>query len=101
MKYEWDLAATGVWMRTSPELRAVCVAAAEDIAEHARAIAPVREGNYIRSITVVNASGIDRVGAIVEADDPAAAPLEFGNDSSGRGRHILRRAAEVAGYDVK
>jgi len=101
MKYEYDKVATGVWMRTSVPLRDVCVQAAIDIAEHARAMAPVREGNYIRSITVVNASGIDRVGAIVEASDDAAAPLEFGNDTSGRGRHILRRAAEVAGYDVK
>jgi hypothetical protein len=76
-------------------------AAARDVADYARSIAPIDEGYYILSIKVTDGDGSDRFEARVSADDAAAAPLEFGNDNTaGTGRHLLARAAELAGLDV-
>jgi hypothetical protein len=96
--YRPDFRATGRWLRTSGDLRGACRAAAQDVADAARGIAPVDEGHYRASIDVVELSGLDRVGAGVEAN----APIEFGNRRTrGRGQHVLTRAAEIVGLDVR
>lgn len=101
MRYQANFAATGAFLRTSAVLRRECRRAGEEIREVAEAIAPIDEGDYIASMSVQDAVPTDRVGAILLADDPAAAPLEFGNARTGGvGRNILTRAAEIAGYDV-
>lgn len=102
MDYRPNIRGTGVWLRTSGDLRDACRAAARDVAEMAEAIAPIDTGDYINSIEVVEVSGIDRVGSGVEASDPAAAPIEFGNEKTrGRSYNILTRAAEIVGLDVR
>lgn len=99
MDYKDDYGATGRWLKGDADLRRVCVEAAEDIASMARTLAPVRTGNYLRSIEVETDDIHDRVGAVVRADDPAASPLEFGNARTAE-RSILVDAAEAAGFDV-
>jgi nicotinic acid phosphoribosyltransferase len=75
--YRPDFRATGRWLRTSGDLRGACRAAAQDVADAARGIAPVDEGHYRASI-------------------------EFGNRRTrGRGQHVLTRAAEIVGLDVR
>ncbi|HVM13610.1 MAG TPA: HK97 gp10 family phage protein [Egibacteraceae bacterium] len=102
MDYRPDFRATGRWLRTSGDLRGACRAAAQDVADAARGIAPVDEGHYRASIDVVELSDLYRVGAGVEASDDAAAPIEFGNRRTrGRGQHVLTRAAEIVGLDVR
>lgn len=99
MHLVWNYADMGRFLRTSPELHQALNSVARDVATRARAIA-VREafdtGAYSRSIAVAAERGTDgRLGMIVEATDPAAAPIEFGNaHTRGRGQHILRRAAQ-------
>lgn len=101
MDYRPNIAETGRWMRTSDDLRGVCRDAAQEVADVAVAIAPIDTGAYIESIQVVEMSALDRVAAGVMADDPAAAPLEFGNTATGgRSHNILSRAAEIAGLDL-
>jgi uncharacterized RmlC-like cupin family protein len=101
VEYEANYRETGRWLRRSDELREACEEAAGDIADIAVAIAPVRTGAYVESIQVLYMSGTDRVGAGVEADDEAAAPLEFGNVRMKVGRHLLLTAALAAGFDVR
>lgn len=101
MDLNWDYRDMGRFLRQSPELYGAVNAAAKDIASRARAIA-VREafdeGDYSRSIGVFAERGADgRLGCVVEATDHAAVAIEFGNAATrGRGKHILRRAADGA-----
>jgi hypothetical protein len=101
MDYRPDYRATGRYLKTDTRLREVCEEAAEDIAQMAELIAPIRTGAYVESIHVLQISGTDRVGAAVEADDEAAAPLEWGNVRMRIGRHVLVSAALLAGFDVR
>jgi hypothetical protein len=101
MDYRPDYRETGRWLRRDNRLREICEEGAQDIADMAELIAPIRTGAYIESIHVVQISGTDRVGAAVEADDEAAAPLEFGNKRVRIGRHVLISAALLAGFDVR
>lgn len=94
-------AQTGRWLRRDNDLRAACEEAAEDIATVARGIAPVRTGAYRDSIQVIQISGMDRVGAGVEADDEAAAPIEFGNRKFPNAREVLITAANLLGFDTR
>ncbi len=101
MEYRPNIRETGDWLRTSDALRDACRAAGRDVADAAASIAPVDSGAYLASISVVEASGTDRVGVNVEADVPYAAAVEFGNTATrGRGQHVLTRAAESVGLDM-
>lgn len=96
MDYRHSYPATGRWLRTSPELKRATRAAAEQIADRARAIAPVDSGEYVAGIFVTDSPGRDgRVGSTVEATAPHSAAIEFGN-ARVRGQAVLRRAAEGA-----
>lgn len=100
MDYEPNRYSTGRYIKHSRDLRNSCEDAAEQIATVARAIAPRRTGEYADSITVVSPADVsDRVGAGVQSDDPAAAPLEFGNQIIDE-RTIFTDAAVIAGFDV-
>lgn len=102
MEYVPDFEKTGRFLRTSASLRNACRVGAGEIRGIARQLAPVDQGNYRESMVVLDMVPTDRVGAVLMADDPAAAPLEFGNvNTAGVGRAILSRAAEAAGFDVR
>lgn len=59
------------------------------------------DGAHAGSLEVEEGPVTDRVSALVVSEDPASAPLEFGNAKTGGvGRNLLERAAEAAGYDV-
>lgn len=101
MQYSADYAATGRFMRTDAGLRRAIRTSGGEIRSAAEGIAPVLTGNYLRSLEVVDDDATDRMGAAVVSDDPAAAPLEFGNaKTDGRGQNVLTRAAEIAGFQV-
>lgn len=100
MEYEANLYATGQYLKRSNDLRNSCEDAAEQIAMVARLIAPRRTGEYADSIGVVSpADSNDRVGASVQSDNPAAAPLEFGNQIIDE-QSVFVDAAAIAGFDV-
>lgn len=102
MEYAPNFESTGRFLRTSAGLRQACRVGAGEIRGVARSMAPVDQGNYRESMVVLDMVPTDRVGAVLMADDPAAAPLEFGNvNTGGVGRAILSRAAEAAGFDVQ
>lgn len=102
MEYEPDSSQTAEFLLgTRGSVRPAIRAAARDVADYARSIAPIDEGHYILSIKVVDGDGTDRFEMRVSADDAAAAPLEFGNEvTGGTGGHLLARAAELAGLEV-
>jgi hypothetical protein len=103
MRYEPNIAQTGEFLlgRRQGGLTRVIREAARDVADYARAIAPIDEGHYILSIGVEDGVPTDRFNMLVHATDAAAAPLEFGNDiTGGNGRNLLTRAAELAGLDI-
>lgn len=96
-RYEPNIAATGRWLRSDTQLRNAVGDRADQIADRARVIAPVRTGEYKSKIRVDRrARGWDgRVAAEVEAVAAHSAAVEFGNAvTNGRGHHVLRRAAE-------
>lgn len=100
MRYQPDHIATARFMQTGNSLQRAINAAARDIATIARAIAPVRTGEYRDSIRTISIAAGDRVSAGVEADDPAAAPLEFGNRLPFFEENVLVDAARSLGFDV-
>lgn len=105
MRYELNYRETGSWLK-SRALSDMCRKAAEDVAEEARQIVLAEAydtGELLASIGVEPSPGRDRVGWAVVADDPAAAPTEFGNERvpAAEVEHFLTRAAQNAGLDVR
>ena len=99
MDFQLDYHGMGAYLRGSAELNTVLHKAARNAKGRARAIAVTEAwatGAYYRSIEVAAERGDDgRIGYVVQANDPAAAAVEFGNaHTHGSGLHILRRAAE-------
>lgn len=101
MRYQADYTATGKFLKSDPGLRRALRVSGAEILEAAQAIAPVATGDYLESLEVVDDDAADRMGTAVASEDPAAAPLEFGNRrTGGRGQNVLTRAAEIAGFEV-
>ena len=105
MEYQLNYRETGSFLK-SRQLSDAVRAAAEDVADQARQIVATEAyetGALLDSISVEPSPGRDRVGWAVVADDPAAAPNEFGNERMppGEVEHFLTRAARNAGLDVR
>lgn len=105
MRYEMNYRETGSFLKGRP-LNDATRRAADDVAEQARQIVTVEAyetGALLASIGVEPSPSRDRVGWAVVADDPAAAPTEFGNERvpADEVEHFLTRAAREAGLDVR
>lgn len=82
-----------------PRITAAAVAEAEKIAAIARGIAPRDSGEYASQISVsAERVGVKRPrrGAVVKAEAPYSAAIEFGNTKS-PARHVLLNAAQAEG----
>ncbi len=101
MRYRPDYPATSRFLIADSRLRRALHVAAEEIETVVEVIAPYREGNYLESLSIGNGETTDRMSVNLSVDDPAGAPVEFGNTRTDHsGRHILTRAAEIAGFNV-
>lgn len=93
-RYSRDGADFGAILR-SPGVRDAVVDIADQVADRARALAPVDDGEYKASIAVrvveLGGNDRDRPEAYVVADVAHGAAVEFGNSRT-RGRHVLARA---------
>src|SRR4051794_4780249 len=94
-RYEPDHAQIAAWLRSSPELRAGCKAAAEDIAAKAKARSPrgkPRKDHRHFADSIHVTAGMsdkgDRVAARVVADSDDALAVEFGTARQS-GHHVL------------
>jgi hypothetical protein len=95
--YRPDRRATGVWLRTDPQLRRITHDVADRIVAAARGIAPVDDGEYLAGLRAVDAPVPDRVGAAAEATAGHSAAVEFGNTQTrGRAQAVLQRATDMA-----
>ena len=96
----------GRWMKSDPALAAAVRLAAEDVAVEATIIVQSEAfatGALAASIDVERENWTDRVGYAVVAEDPAAAPTEFGNRRMPAEEVVsfLVDAAENVGLDVR
>lgn len=80
-RYQPNRESFGRMMKSRP-IRRITNRAARAGANYVRSIAPVDTGAYRDSIRVEDGLSQrgDRVASYVVADDPAAAPLEWGNE---------------------
>lgn len=111
-RYVPDHRATGHWLRTSRDLWRVCEEAAGEMADIARALAPVGDpddpwyrhtgrspGEYVAGIGVERQRGWDgRVGAAVTASAPHSAALEWGNERIRAQAPLAKAAAMMEAY---
>jgi len=101
VRYRPDRREFGKLMR-SQQMRRPVIRAANDIRDRAVQIAPHDTGDYAAAFRVneqaglVSVRGNPRVNVEVYNDDPAAAPLEFGNGRI-EARRVMLRAGEMMG----
>lgn len=89
-------------IRMSPEILAACLAEAERGKTYAEGVSPEDSGAYkqafkVKATTADIGRGGRRVAAELYNDDPAAAPLEFGNKRMPRPQRIFGRTAGFLG----
>jgi hypothetical protein len=96
-RYSPNRAAVRRWLNSDVNLRSAVRSQANEIANRAHVLAPVRFGRYKASIRVRDSRGWDgRLAADVTADAPYSTVVEVGRrDIKDRGHHTLRRAAET------
>jgi hypothetical protein len=102
--FEVDQRSMGHYLKSSPELAAWVQLSAEEVAVAARGIIAAEAyetGALLASVNVEKADLRDRLGFAVTADDPAAAPRQFGNERVSTPEEYLTRAAAAAGLDVR
>lgn len=104
-RYDADYGATGRFLRGDAGLAAAVGLAASDAADEARIIVLAEAydtGALASSISVERSDGTDRVGYDVRADDPAAAPTQFGNRKMPASEVVtfLQDGARNVGLDI-
>ena len=104
--YNPDYTSTARWLKRDAGLGLAVAVAAADVADEARIIVEseaYETGALAGSIEVIREDWTDRVGYAVTADDPAAAPTEFGNRHMPASEVVtfLTEAARVVGLDVR
>jgi hypothetical protein len=102
--YERNDRATAAYLKRNADLADAVGAAAEDVAAEAEYIVAseaYETGALLASIRTERSDTRDRVGYAVLADDPAAAPRQFGNVRASNPEEYLTRAAALVGLDVK
>lgn len=107
MQFQLDQEGLGAFLRTSPDLQAAMLKAAEDGVETMRPLMPVgtppddkHPGLYRESLHAEIGTGPkeDRVGARIVAGAPYAAAIEWGNKNV-NAQHPLLHAMDALGKD--